>query len=110
MLSATSTGAAQICGGDGAGVGDGDAVGDGDWLAGVLAGCVRAPRAAAFPLDGVAAGVRVAGGVVRVADVVRVAVGACDSTAAGASRWHAAMTTVLPARAALPPTPLTSAK
>jgi hypothetical protein len=130
MLRATSTGEAQICGGAGAGAGVGDAVADGvevpevPGLAGVvpLAGWVACEdRDGAAFADGVllpGAGSVVAGSVVTGEDIVGagdaveagVAVGAGDAAGGGASRWQAAMTTRVPDCAALPPTPLTSAK
>jgi hypothetical protein len=135
MLRATSTGEAQICGGAGAGAGVGDAVADGvevpevPGLAGVvpLAGWVACEdRDGAAFADGVllpgagsvVTGSVVTGSVVTGEDIVGagdaveagVAVGAGDAAGGGASRWQAAMTTRVPDCAALPPTPLTSAK
>lgn len=145
MLRATSTGAAQICGGDGVGVGDaaGDGVALADVLADVLAlaggdplagwlardaddcapaataGCLAGPAGAELACGTRAAVVFVAGegtvlaveGIVeRGASVEAGVVGVGDAVGAGASRWQAAMMTVFPVAAALPPMPLTSAK
>jgi hypothetical protein len=124
MLRATSTGAAQICGGDA--VGAGDAVGDGVSLADMLAlpegdpllagvGTVVAGEGT-VGVGTVVAGTVVPGTVVAgtvvagTAVVAGVDAGAGVAVDGGASRWQAAMTTALPARMALPPMPLTSAK
>jgi hypothetical protein len=104
-----------------------EADGAGDRVAdtpGAAPGCAAVRLAAAFARagrDGVAfvdgvllpdAGAVVAGeDIAGVGDVAAVvAVGAGDAVADGASRWQAAMTTMFPDCAALPPTPLTSAK
>jgi hypothetical protein len=92
---------------------DGAAFGDGVLLpdaGSVVAGSVVA--------GDVVAGDVVAGDVVAGEDIAGVgdvgeagvAVGPGDAAGGGASRWQAAMTTMVPDGAALPPTPLTSAK
>jgi len=78
-----------------------------------LADGVLIPDAGSVVAGSVMAGSVVAGeDIVGVGDDVEagVAVGAGDAAGGGASRWQAAMTTMVPDCAALPPTPLTSAK
>jgi hypothetical protein len=97
---------------------DGAAFGDGVLLpdaGSVVAGSVVAGDVVA---GDVVAGDVVAGDVVAGEDIAGVgdvgeagvAVGPGDAAGGGASRWQAAMTTMVPDGAALPPTPLTSAK
>lgn len=80
----------------------GDGRDDGAFLAGVLTAGVGTVVAGEGTVG--------AGTVVAGTDVAGVDAGAGVAVGGGASRWQAAMTTVLPDRTALPPMPLTSAK